>query len=67
MDDKKRKNILHDINAIFDSVVYEECGSNNHWIEIHLAEGNQLIRILDEMEDKMSKDENLWKPTSTNS
>lgn len=41
MNSLDRKNILHDINAIFDSVVYELCNTSDipNWIQIHLAEG----------------------------
>lgn len=38
MNNKTRMELLHDINAVFDSVVYELCSSTDDWIEIHLAE-----------------------------
>ena len=31
--------LLHDINAVFDSVVYEVCSTTDDWVEVHLAEG----------------------------
>jgi len=38
MNHKTTMSLLHDINAVFDSVIYELCSSKKDWIEIHLAE-----------------------------
>lgn len=42
MNKKKQDSLLRDINAVFDSVVYESCDANKKWIEIHLLDGTNI-------------------------
>lgn len=43
MNEKTKRNLLHDINAIFDSIAYELCSSANDWVEVHLVENLNIM------------------------
>jgi len=42
MNEKMKQQILHDLNAIFDNIVYELCRKNE--IEVHLAENTFITQ-----------------------